>query len=165
MDVADDGGTIEFRKVRPQFGTLSLEGKQVKMTLWSNAARQQISGSGKDWLLPAGRYSAVTIELTETDAASDRWTFKMSKGGAGPLGDFEIKPEQTTSFRIGPPFRTRSFMDSRQGSVIVGYDLEGQAGELYVPGATKNGQEVPKSQFKIIDSYGKVADSGQFEFQ
>jgi hypothetical protein len=165
MEVADDGGTIEFRQARPQFGTLSLEGKQAKLALWSDAARQKISGSGKDWNLPAGRYAVVALDLTETDAAGDRWAFKMAKAGAGKLGDFEIKPGQTTSFRIGPPFQTRSSMDNREGNVIVGFDLKGQAGERYVPGATKNGKEVPEPQFKIIDSYGKVANSGQFEFR
>jgi len=165
MDVADDGGTIEFRQARPQFGTLSLEGKEVKLALWSDAARQQISGSGRDWNLPAGRYSAVTMELTETDAAGDRWAFNIAKAGAGPLGDFEIKPGETTSFRIGPPFQTRSFMENRQGNVFVGFDLKGRAGERYVPGATRNGKEVPEPQFKIIDGSGHVAKSGQFEFR
>jgi hypothetical protein len=165
MDVADDGGTIEFRQARPQFGTLSLEGKEAKLALWSDAARQQLSGSGKNWNLPAGKYAVVTMDLTETDSAGDRWAFKMTKAGAGKLGDFEIKPGQTTSFRIGPPFQTRSFMDNGEGNVLVGFDLKGQAGERYVPGATKNGKEVPEPQFKIIDSYGKVANSGQFEFR
>jgi len=165
MDVADDGSTIEFRQARPQFGTLSLEGKQVKLALWSDAARQQVSGSGKDWNLPAGKYAVVTMDLTETDSAGDRWAFKMTRAGTGKLGDFEIKQGQTTSIRIGPPFQTRSFMDNRQGQVLVGFDLKGQAGERYVPGATRNDKEVPDPQFKIIDSYGKVANSGQFEFR
>lgn len=165
LEVADDGGTIEFRQAKPQFGTLSLEGKQAKLALWSDAARQQLSGSGKDWNLPAGKYAVVTMDLTETDAAGDRWDFKMAKAGAGKFGDFEIKPGRTTSFRIGPPFQTRSFMDNREGNVLVGFDLKGQASERYVPGATRNGKEVPEPQFKIIDSYGKVANSGQFEFR
>jgi hypothetical protein len=165
MDVADDGGTIEFRQARPQFGTLSLEGKEVKLALWSDAARQQISGSGQNWNLPAGRYAAVTMELTETDDAGDRWAFKMAKAGAGPLGDFEIRPGETTSFRIGPPFQIRSFMENRQGNVLVGFDLKGRAGERYVPGATRNGKEVPEPQFKIIEGSGHVAKSGQFEFR
>ena len=165
MDVAGDGGTIEFRQARPQFGTLSLEGKEVKLALWSDAARRQFSGSGRDWNLPAGRYALVTMELTETDAAGDRWAFKIAKAGAGPLGDFEIRPGRTTSFQIGPPFQTRSFMENRQGNVLVGFDLKGRAGERYVPGATRNGKEVPEPQFKIIDSSGQVANSGQFEFR
>ena len=165
MDVADDGGTIEFRQARPKFGTLSFKGKKAKLALWSDAARQQISGSGKDWNLPAGKYAVVTMDLTETDAAGDRWAFKMTKDGAGKLGDFEIKPGQTTSFRIGPPFQTKSFIDNREGNVLVGFDLKGQASERYVPGATRNGKEVPEPQYKIIDSYGKVANSGQFEFR
>ncbi|MHC4440446.1 MAG: hypothetical protein ACYS3S_24110 [Planctomycetota bacterium] len=165
MDVADDGSSIEFRQAKPQFGTLSLEGKEAKLALWSDVARQQLSGSGHNWNLPAGRYALVTMELTETDAAGDRWAFKIAKAGAGPLGDFEIRPGRTTSFQIGPPFQTRSFMENRNRSVLVGFDLKGRAGERYVPGATRNGKEVPEPQFKIIDSYGKVANSGQFEFR
>ncbi len=167
MDVADDGGTIEFRRAEPQFGTLSLEGKQVKMALWSDAIHQRVSGSDGRWLLPAGKYSAVELELTVPDSDGNRWTFDTIKARAwhGKLGDFEIRPGQTTSFRIGPPFKIKTFMKDTDRNALVGFHLEGQAGELYVPGASKNGKPVPVPQFKIVAVSGRTVHSGQFEFR
>ncbi len=167
MDVAEDGSTIEFRKAKPQFGTLSLEGKQAKLALWSDATHQCVSGSNGKWLLPTGKYSVVELELTEPDSEGNRWTFDTIKARAwaGELGDFEIRPGETTSFQIGPPFQARTFMKDAGRNALVGFHLEGQAGELYVPGAKKNGVEVPVPQFKIISFAGQTVHSGQFEFR
>ena len=167
LEVADDGSTIEFRKAKPQFGTLSLEGKEAKLALWTDAVHQRVSGSGGKWRLPAGKYSVVELELTEADSAGNQWTFDTIKGHAwaGELGDFEIRPGETTSFRIGPPFKIRTFMKDRGRNSLVGFHLEGQAGELYVPGARKNGVTVPEPQFRIIAASGQTVHSGQFEFR
>jgi hypothetical protein len=167
LEVADDGGAIEFRQAKPQFGTLSFEGKEAKLALWSDAVHQRVSGSGGKWLLPAGKYSVVELELTEADSEGNRWTFDTIKARAweGELGDFEIRPGQTTSFRIGPPFKIRTFMKDTGRNALVGFHLEGQAGELYVPGARKNGVEVPEPEFKIIAASGQTVHSGQFEFR
>ena len=167
MDVADDGGTIEFRQAKPLFGTLSLEGKQAKLALWSDAGHQRVSGSNGKWLLPAGRYSVVKLELTEPDSEGNRWTFDTIKARAwhGKLGDFEIRPGRTTSFKIGPPFKIRTFMKDRDRNAVVGFHLEGQSGELYVPGARKNSVEVPVPQFKIVAVSGRTVHTGQFEFR
>ncbi len=167
VDVAEDGGTIEFRKAKPQFGTLSLEGKQAKLALWSDAGHQRVSGSNGRWLLPAGKYSVIDLELTEPDSEGNRWTFDTLKGRAweGQLGDFEIKPGQTTSIQIGPPFQVRTFMKAIGRNASVGFHLEGQAGELYTPGAKKNGVDVPVPQFQIISAAGQTVHTGQFEFR
>jgi hypothetical protein len=167
IDAAEDGGTIEFRQAKPQFGTLSLNGKQAKLALWSDAGHQRVSGSNGKWLLPAGKYSVVELELTEPDSQGNRWTFDTIKARAweGQLGDFEIRPGQTTSFQIGPPFQIKTFMKDAGRNALVGFHLEGQAGELYVPGAKKNSVEVPKPQFKIISVAGQTVHTGQFEFR
>ena len=167
MDVSEDGGTIEFRQAKPQFGTLSLDGKQAKLALWSDAVHQRVSGSGGKWLLPAGKYSVVELELTEPDSDENRWTFDTIKARAweGKLGDFEIRPGRTTSFRIGPPFKIKTFIKDADRNALVGFHLEGQAGELYVPGAQKNGETVPVPQFKIISVAGQAVHAGQFEFR
>jgi len=167
INVADDGSVIQFRQAKPQFGTLSLEGKQVKLSLWSDAIHQRVSGSNGRWLLPAGEYSVVDLELTEPDSEGNRWTFDTLKGRAweGQLGDFEIKPGQTTSIQIGPPFQVKTFMRAIGRNASVGFHLKGQAGELYTPGAKKNGVEVPVPQFKIISAAGQTVHTGQFEFR
>jgi hypothetical protein len=167
IDVTEDGGTIEFRRAKPQFGTLSLNGKHAKLALWSDAGHQRVSGSNSKWLLPAGKYSVVELELTEPDSEGNRWTFDTIKARAwhGKLGDFEIRPDQTTSFQIGPPFQIKTFMKDTGRNALVGFHLQGQAGELYVPGAKKNGVEVPKPQFKIVSVAGQTVHTGQFEFR
>jgi hypothetical protein len=109
----------------------------------------------------------VELELTEPDSAGNRWTFDTIKARAweGELGDFEIRPGRTTSIQIGPPFQIKTFMKDAGRNALVGFHLEGQAGELYVPGAKKNGVVVPDPQFKIISVAGQTVHSGQFEFR
>lgn len=38
INVAADGSTVEFRRATPQFGYIDLEGKNVKLGLWSDAS-------------------------------------------------------------------------------------------------------------------------------
>ncbi len=162
--VAEDGSTVEFRRAEPAFGVLDVGGKEVRLSLWSDAARQRLTGSGGQWRLPAGRYAVVSLELTETDAAGSRWTFKTSKAGTGRLGDFEIRPGESTSFRVGPPFQIRTSMTRGDENALVGFYLEGQAGELYIPGGTRNEKTVPEPEFKIINSSEQVVGSGRFKY-
>jgi len=164
IHVADDGSTVEFRRAEPALGVLDVGGKEVQLSLWSDAARQRLTGSGGQWRLPAGRYAVVSLELTETDAAGNRWTFKTSKAGTGRLGDFEIRPGESTSFRVGPPFQIRTSMERSGENALVGFYLEGQAGELYIPGGTRNGKTVPEPEFKIINSSEQVVHSGRFKY-
>jgi hypothetical protein len=165
IEVPEDGSWIEFRQVEPAFGTLDLGGKQVELELWSDAGRQQLSGSEKLWRLPAGRYGAVSLKLTETDAA-DNWLFEMAGAQAGHLQDFEIKPGQTTAFKIGPPFEIRASLRRRgqEPLVDVGFALQGQGDELYASAPQKNGKTPPEPSFKILNTAGQVVLSGQFAY-
>ncbi len=164
IDVAEDGSTVEFRQASPRFGMLDLGCEDVKLMLWSDTVHQLLSSSGGKWRVPAGRYGVVLLELTETDSEGNKWTFKIDKRGKGKLGDFEIRPGESTSFKIGPPFQARTFMEKRGRDALVSFNIKGQAEELYVPGGIRNGKEVPGPKFKIIDSFGRVAHSGRFEF-
>lgn len=169
LDIADDGGIVEFRRAKPAFGTLDLGDESVNIRLWSDAGHQQLFSSNGKWRLPAGKYSAVELKLTKTDSAGDKWLFDTERArggsGAGELGAFEVKPDETTAFKIGPPFQIKTTTEkSRYGDTVVSFYLEGQAGELYVPGVKKNGEDVPEPQFQIIGETGQTLYSGQFEF-
>jgi hypothetical protein len=166
MDVAEDGGTIEFRQARPSSGQLDLGDAEVVLGLWSDAGHQRVSSFGGKVNLPAGRYAVVTLELTEKDAAGDRWTFVMGKGGWGRLGDFEIRPGATTSFKIGAPFQVKASMQ-RYGQnpfITVGFELEGRASERYSGLGRKDGKEAPEPGFKIVNGAGQVVHSGRFAY-
>ncbi len=165
IEVAEDGSTVEFRQAEPAFGQLDLGGAKAVLGLWSDAAQQRLSIVGGTLRLPAGRYAAVALELATQDAGN-RWTFEMTKGGAGPLGDFEIKPGQTTAFKLGPPFQLRTSMQRYADNpfVTVGLELEGQGGERYSAVAKRNGKEAPEPSLKILDGAGQVVHSGQFAY-
>ncbi len=159
-----NGGTIEFRRAKMQFGVLDLGGEDVDLWLWSDAVHQQLKGSGRTWRLPAGMYGLTTFELTEKDSTGQQWAFRVGKAAAGQLGSFEIKPGRTTSFQLGPPYKITTSMERIGEKVYLDFFLSGQAGESYQPGAKKNGTMVPEPGFKIIDESGKVVHTGRFEY-
>jgi hypothetical protein len=168
LDVAEDGQTIEFRRAKPAFGTLDLGDENVAVRLWSDAGHQHLISSNGKLRLPAGKYSAVELKLTKIDSTGNQWLFDTEKArggaGAGKLGAFEVRPDETTSFEIGPPFQARTSMEKRGRDALVRYYLRGRAGELYVPGAKKNKKEVPEPQFQIIAAGGQTVHSAQFGF-
>jgi hypothetical protein len=166
IQAAEDGSSVEFRRVTPQFGTLDFGGQDVDLRLWSDTAHLRLTGPGAKWRVPAGKYAVVSLELTETDSTGKRWTFKSSKASTKTekLGAFEVRPGESISFRVGPPFQIRTSMRKSGGNVLVGFELEGQAGELYKPGAEKAGKTVPEPEFKIVDASQRVVDSGRFKY-
>ncbi len=164
IQVAEDGGIINFEKTKPLFGTFDVGGRQVKLSLRSDIAHQQLSGSTGKWSLPAGRYGVVSLELTEKDSAGNQWTLKNKSEGLSKLGNFEIRPGKSTSFQIGGPLQIKTTMERDGKNIILGFDFEDQAGELYSPCAKMNGKNVPEPEFKIIDGSEQVVHSGQFKY-
>ncbi|MHC4146929.1 MAG: hypothetical protein ACYSWW_23605 [Planctomycetota bacterium] len=104
---------------------------------------------------PAGqiRFSS----LSATDDNGDQWTLNLtgipSLYGSG--GD---------NIRPGPPLLVKADVYSRSRSISIGLTIRGQAGEVYQPGAAKNGRRVASPRFRILDEAGKVVGTGQFEY-
>ena len=163
IDVNPEGTDLELKRVEPEFGTLDLGGADMKMKLWSDAAEQNILGSNENLRLPAGKYTALFIELSEIDSSGRRWTFRSSRK-RGKLEDFEIRPDQKSSFKIGPPFQIKTTAQRSSNTILIGLDLEGQAGERYGPDVIRNGTRVSAPVFRIIDEAGNVIDSGRFKY-
>ena len=133
------------------------------MLVWSDIAHQLLSGSKQEWQLPAGKYTALFKELNQPDSSGSRLTFRTSPE-TGKLKDFEIRPGETTVFRIGPPFSIKTSVEQSDGNALIAFELEGQSGVLYRPRVRKGRTTIPAPKFKIIDEAGKVVDSGQFEY-
>jgi hypothetical protein len=164
IQVAEDGGIIEFHKSQPQFGALDVGARQADLSLLSDTAYQQLSGSAGKWTLPAGRYGVVSLELNEKDSESKQWTLKNKSAGSGKLGNFGIRPGESTSFQIGGPFQIKTTMERDGENIIIGFDLEGRAGELYAPCAMINNEKAPEPEFKIMDGSGQAVYSGRFKY-
>ena len=95
--------------------------------------------------------------LSATDENGDKWTLGLA--GLPPLagpGEGNTKP--------GPPLLVKADVYSRSRSISIGLTIRGQAGEVYQPGAAKNGRRAASPRFRILDEAGKVVGSGQFEY-
>ncbi|HUU20745.1 MAG TPA: hypothetical protein VMW72_26600 [Sedimentisphaerales bacterium] len=163
INIAEGGTFLELNKIQPECGTLDLGNTNVKLKLWSDAAQQYISDLKSNGPIPAGRYKALFIELSQIDSERNAWTF-TSYRDTGALYDFEINKNETTSFEIGPPFQIKVTPRQGRDTVYIRFKLEGQASEQYRSDVKRNGIRVSPPLFKIIDEGGIVVDSGWFEY-
>jgi len=124
---------------------------------------QYISNFKNNVLIPAGRYKALFVELSQIDSERNTWTF-TSYSDTGALCDFEISNNETTSFKIGPPFQIKTTLRRNRNTVLIGFKLEGQASEQYRPNVIRNGIRTSPPLFKVIDEAGDVIESGRFEY-
>jgi len=157
IDLAADGTMLELNKVDPNFGTLDLNGAGITLRLWSDAAHKSLAGSERSWRLPVGKYFALSVDLRLADSDKSRWTFYSRETGG--LKSFEIRDGQTTVIEIGPPFSIEPFANRS----TIGFEIVGQGGELYSTRVLKDGQELPRPKFEVVDESGEVLCAGTFE--
>ena len=93
--------------------------------------------------------------LAATDDNGDTWTLGL-KGVPPVLPEGGLKP--------GVPLSVKADVSGGGRSVSIGLIIEGQAGEVYEPGAAKNGRRRPAPRFTVLDESGKVLGSGSFEY-
>ncbi len=170
IDVSSDGTSLALSETEPPLGTLVVEPGDiaVEMKVWSDAASQCLS-SGRQWPLPAGRYAAVYAGVEKRDAAGNVWIFSGGLGSApgdlGALNSFEIKPGETTSIKVGPPFAVKTEVQRYVGGTIsIGLVLTGCAGEQYRPDFQRNHKRAPQHAFKIVDEKGTVLVADKFQY-
>jgi hypothetical protein len=100
--------------------------------------------------VPVGQQQSQS--LRQTDEKGDTWVLE-SAGGPSPTAP------------AGPPIvvKTDAYrVNERETS--IGLILQGQAGEVYRPGATKNGARVPAPAFRIVNEAGQVVAQGNFSY-
>ena len=163
IEVADDGGFLELKKITPQFGTLDLGSADVNILLLSDAAHQYLVGDSQQWQLPAGKYTARLLELSRTDSTAGRWAIKGYRE-TGKLNNFEIHPGETLPIKVGPPLLVKTTAEQQGNNIMIGVDLEGQAGEIYGAQITRNSRPLPPPRFQLVDESGKVLASGEFKY-
>jgi hypothetical protein len=170
VDIAPDGMSLTLSKTEPQFGTLAVEPNDatVELRLWSDAADQHLLLS-REQQLPAGRYKAIYAALRKADASGEVWTFSSSTSSAftrlGPLEFFTIRPGETTSIKIGPPFVVKADVQTfSSGRVSISPIIVGCAGEEYAAVISpRRGRPAPIA-FKIVDEKGAVLIADDFEY-
>jgi len=108
INLAPDGGTLDFAPASLNYGTLTISGNQVAVRLWSDIAAQTLSGAGP-WKLPEGQYKALAFEIFKKDNQGNTWSLEGSTGKSR-LQTIDIQPEQTTTFPLGEPIQIKIYV-------------------------------------------------------
>jgi len=93
--------------------------------------------------------------LAASDDNGDTWTLGL-KGVPPALPEDGLKP--------GVPLSVKADVQGYGQNISIGLIIEGQAGEVYEPGAAKNGRQRPAPEFTVLDESGTVLGSGSFEY-
>ncbi len=93
--------------------------------------------------------------LAASDDNGDTWTLGLTGVPPRPPED-GVKP--------GAPLCVKADVNGSGRSISIGLIIEGQAGEVYEPGAAKNGRQRPAPKFTVLDESGTVLGSGSFEY-
>jgi hypothetical protein len=96
-------------------------------------------------------------KLSMTDENGDKWVLDAVKGQLVSL-------IRESSAKPGPPLLIKTDVQISGRDVSIGLIVEGQAGEKYVGGASKNGRVQPPPSFKIVDQAGKTLTTGTFKY-
>jgi hypothetical protein len=167
INIAPDGKSLELFKTVPQFGTLAIEsnGTDVELKLWSDAADQHLR-QGQQWKLPIGEYKAIHAILMKTDTSGKLCTLSSNSRSVstnmGPLEHFAIRPGQTTSIKIGPPFTVKADIRHEKSRIVsISPVLVGCAGEEY---AVDRKRHSSPPGFKIVDEKGTILITDKFKY-
>ncbi len=169
VDIVSDGRSLTLSRTEPQLGTLAVEagGAAVELKLWSDAADRYLSPDHQ-WQLPAGKYTATYLALEQRDASGYLRSLSVNTSSAttlGPFSFFEIKPGETTSVKIGPPFAIRTDVQrAGPGNITISAVLVGCAGEEYELSWRRHLRASSGPAFKIVDEQGMMLAEGKFEY-
>ncbi len=167
LRVARDGSEVTVEKTAPRFGTLDVGYPDAELLLWSENGVHHLKGSDGKWKLPEGNYSCYMIRINTTDAKKNKYMLTC-RGNTGKLTDFDIAENKTASFKIGPPLAAQAKVNLRREmfrrTAVISASVVGHEGEEYLAGVQKNSEMQPAPGIKILDSAGKVVESGKLEY-
>jgi len=107
------------------------------------------------------------IRINTTDAKKNKYVLTC-RGNTGKLTDFDIAENKTASFKIGPPLAEQARVNLRREmfrrTAVISASVVGHEGEEYLAGVQKNGEMQSAPGIKILDSAGKVVESGKLEY-
>ena len=138
-------------------------GIKTKMSLrrgwWS---QQQVSSGVESIELPARKYRPRSISLAAQKGGNE-WIVS-GLGPWGKLAKINVKKDQTTVLKPGPPLNVKTNVRRSGRSLSISPLVIGQAGEHYdVRVRTRRGS-LPAPGLKIVDESGKVLVSDKFKF-
>ncbi|MFC1636937.1 hypothetical protein ACFL5Z_19105 [Planctomycetota bacterium] len=90
--------------------------------------------------------------------------FILSQGPWGDLAKINVKNNQTTILRLGPPLIIKPKVRKNGPVVEIEFDIFGRAGEQYEKFVRKDNRAVAGASVEVVDEAGNVLDSGKFKY-
>ena len=87
-----------------------------------------------------------------------------SRGPWGNLSQIEVKNDQTSVLKLGPPLLIKPKVHRSGSRASIDFSIIGQAGERYGNSIMKNNRRVSAPKLKIVDETGTVLALGKFEY-
>ena len=142
-------------------GQIKIDTPGAEMQLRGRFGTKTIS-STSPVTIGAGLYRTQYLQI-KTKKDGDTWQIE-SPGPWGTFEQIEVKENQTTTLKLGPPFVIKPNVNRSGSQVSIGFAITGQAGEQYKNAITKNDESVSPPKAKIIDEAGTVLASGNFAY-
>ena len=154
---------LAFYFFSQQEGYIRIDGSGAELQLGSGLFSTTTIASGlKPVALRARAYRPKRLSIAMKENGNT-WRID-SRGPWGKLSKIEVKNDETTVVRLGPPLLIKPKISQRSSLVSVDFSMIGQAGEHYSASVAKNGKRLAAPGLKIVDEAGKVLASGKFEY-
>jgi len=163
VEAEADGSAIRLKKITPESGTLAVEDPCVQFTVLGHVGMFSLEASDSSWKLPVGKYTTALVKLAVKDEEENVWILPCVRLPS-EMRELDIRKGETVALAIGPPLTLATDVSPRGGSVLIGVNLTGRAGERYLPGAFKNGEMLEPPKFRILDEAGHELAADSFQY-
>ncbi len=173
LNVAPDGNSIRVTPVSPKVGKLTSPRGFKGGKIFGPEIALRLSDSGEPSEVPMGRYGLFSYTWQEQKSL-----MVINDGFGGE--PFEIKADQTTALKAGPPLEIRTSAELKRPEAkssnwpwrsepqpearlsLEVFDCAGR--EISLITDTTGSSRPPAPKFKVTDSTGKTVASGTFEY-
>jgi hypothetical protein len=142
---------------RQGYVQLDTNGARAELRLRSGwFGRVAVKSDTEPTAVKARSYRPQSLRITST--ANARRRSVRASGPWGKLNTVNVKNNETTVLKVGPPFLVKPRVHRRGSRVTVGVAILGQAGEHY------NARQFSAPSLRIVDKAGNVLAAGKLQY-
>jgi len=166
LSVAPGGESIRITPTKPKVGKLKIPAEIESASVVGPEMAAIVVSDDKEIELPAGRYSILQYRYLKDGA-------RLRVSGGSPRGVFEVKADQTNTFRVGAPLglgvtyqSTSPSRDAtrRPSQLRFVFKVTDCVGRGIVDCRSSRGNRPPAPRLKIVDQGGKTVLDAAFRY-
>lgn len=161
--IAAAGLTLLFYSQRKGYVGIDAGGANAMLRLRNNWFGHKTITSGAEPAAIGARIYRPQFLSLSMEQGGHKWTIE-SRGPWGNLSKINVRNNEATPIRLGPPFLVKPVVKKNSSILSIGYSIIGQAGEQYQNFLTKDNRAVTGAKIKIVDETGNIRESGSFKY-